>query len=149
MKVLNLECRQGHVFEGWFASEEDFVAQRNRAQLQCPLCGDATVTKRLSAPRVLRAGKRDVGDGPTESNTADSLARDVTVKWLSVVRQIVAQTADVGSNFAEEARKIHYGEAPERGIRGTATREETQTLLEEGVSVMPFPMPLALKEPLQ
>lgn len=149
MKVLNLECGHGHVFEGWFASEEDFVSQHSQAQLQCPLCGDATVTKRLSAPHVLRSGKRGTGDVPIASNSADSQVSDVTVKWMSVARQIVAQTSDVGSNFAEEARKIHYGEAPERGIRGTATFKETQALLEEGVSVLPFPLPLALKEPLQ
>jgi len=149
MKVLNLECGQGHAFEGWFASEEDFVAQRGRAQLQCPLCGDAAVTKRLSAPHVLRSGRRDLGEGLTESKPADALAREASAKWMSIARQIVAQTTDVGSNFAEEARRIHYGEAPERGIRGTATREETQALLEEGVGVMPFPIPQALKEPLQ
>jgi hypothetical protein len=138
MKVLNLACGQGHTFEGWFASEEDFVAQCRQAQLQCPLCGDATVTKKPSAPHVMRSGKQAV-----------SQVQDASALWLSVARQIMAQTTDVGANFAEEARKIHYGETPERGIRGTASLEETRSLLEEGVSVVPFPVPQVLKEPLQ
>jgi hypothetical protein len=66
-----------------------------------------------------------------------------------MARQVLAQTTDVGENFAEEARKIHYGEQPERGIRGTATREETQMLFDEGIDVLPLALPAALKEPLQ
>ena len=62
---------------------------------------------------------------------------------------MLAHTADVGDRFAEEARKIHYGETPIRGIRGTATREETLTLLEDGIDVLPFSLPQALKEPMQ
>jgi hypothetical protein len=69
--------------------------------------------------------------------------------WLQVARQIMAQTEDVGSRFAEEARKIHYGESEERGIRGQATPQETEALLEEGIGVMPLALPAALKGPLQ
>ncbi len=69
--------------------------------------------------------------------------------WMKAVAQVMAQTEDVGERFAEEARRIHYGEADERGIRGQATREETQALLEEGVAVLPLPVPPALKGPLQ
>jgi hypothetical protein len=69
--------------------------------------------------------------------------------WLKMVRQVMANTEDVGERFAEEARRIHYGEGEDRGIRGQATREETQELLDEGISVLPLPVPKALKEPLQ
>jgi len=149
VKVLNLECGQGHAFEGWFASEEDFATQRERAQLQCPVCGDGAVTKKLSAPHVLRSGKREASNGIPKFQESVGQGSDITSLWLSVARKIMAQTTDVGADFAEEARKIHYGETPERGIRGTASLEETRNLVEEGINVVPFPMPLALKEPLQ
>lgn len=149
MKVFNLQCGQGHAFEGWFASEVDFLAQVDRAQLECPLCGDAAVTKKLSAPRVLRSGRRKGGVAQNPVRAGSAQSEDAAALWLAFARQIVATTTDVGTNFAEEARKIHYGETSERGIRGTATREETQNLLEEGIGVLPFPMPEALKRTLQ
>lgn len=68
---------------------------------------------------------------------------------MRAVREVIAKTEDVGERFAEEARKMHYGEAEERGIRGQATPEQTEALLDEGIAVMPLPMPAALKETLQ
>jgi hypothetical protein len=68
---------------------------------------------------------------------------------MNMVRHVMANTEDVGTRFAEEARKIHYGEREERNIRGQATREETEALLDEGIDVLPLPVPDALKEPLQ
>lgn len=151
MKVLDLQCAHGHTFEGWFASEDDFVAQRQQSQVMCPACGDPSVVKKLSAPRLMLSGGRaDTEVSPKESMEAGpSPHQNMTVLWLAMARQVLAQTTDVGDNFAEEARKIHYGERPERGIRGTATREETQMLFDEGIDVMPFALPAALKEPLQ
>jgi hypothetical protein len=69
--------------------------------------------------------------------------------WMKAVREVMANTEDVGERFPEEARRIHYGETESRGIRGQATAKETEALLEEGISVMPLPIPKALKEPLQ
>jgi hypothetical protein len=80
---------------------------------------------------------------------AGDAAQALQAAWLQMARQIVNQTEDVGSRFAEEARKIHYGESEERGIRGQASREETEALLEEGIAVMPLPLPEGLKGPLQ
>jgi hypothetical protein len=76
---------------------------------------------------------------------ADPSRRQLEAAWLALARELMARTEDVGSAFAEEARRIHHGEAPERGIRGQATREETLELLEEGVPVLPLPLPAALK----
>ncbi len=154
MKVLDLHCAHGHLFEGWFASEDDFQGQLARDLVQCPMCGDTAVTKRLSAPRLnlgapppepavtasKPAGKQEVIAPPEAALQA---------AWMKAVAQVMAQTEDVGERFAEEARRIHYGEADERGIRGQATREETQALLEEGIAVLPLPVPPALKGPLQ
>ena len=146
MKVLDLQCAQQHSFEGWFGSESAFQDQLSRGLVECPLCGDAAVSKMLSAPRLnLGSGK---GPAPRQEVVA---APDATMQaaWMKMVRHVMANTEDVGNRFPEEARRIHYGEAGERGIRGQASPDETQALLEEGISVLPLPIPKALKEPLQ
>jgi hypothetical protein len=137
MKVLDLQCRSEHVFEGWFASEEDFQSQLQRGLVQCPLCGDEQVHKRLSAPR-LNLGATPESPAPNPQQLA---------AWLQQARRMVAESEDVGSRFAEEARKIHAGDADERAIRGQATLQETVQLLDEGIAVLPLPS--VLKEPLQ
>ena len=155
MKVLDLQCAQGHGFEGWFGSEEDFQSQHARALVQCPLCGDATISKKLSAPRLnlSRAAAPDVSDRAERSDTAPTVAgpqeADMAKLWMEIGRHLMAHTTDVGSRFAEEARKIHYGEAPERGIRGQTSAREARELMEEGIGVLPFVVPEALKGPLQ
>lgn len=148
MKVFDLQCRYQHIFEGWFASEEDFVAQRERALVECPVCGDAVVSKRLSAPRLNLARARDEA-ATQEMVSTDTLEQTLQAAWLATARRIVSDTDDVGERFAEEARRIHYGECKERGIRGQTTRAEAAALIEEGVAVMPFVFPQSLKKPLQ
>ncbi len=163
MKVLDLQCTHSHAFEGWFASEEDFQGQLARGLVECPLCGDHDINKKLSAPRLNLATTR--GDKPLEpamaapaspessvppSQEVASLApQQLQAAWLQMVQHVMANTEDVGEKFADEARKIHYGESQERNIRGQASREETEALQEEGIAVMPLPMPAALKGPVQ
>jgi hypothetical protein len=152
MKVLDLQCAHQHVFEGWFSSEDDFTNQLAGGLLVCPLCGDHRVTKMLSAPRLnLGAGRPEVSSDKPLRNEIVSMSAEHELQsaWLKVARRIMAETDDVGSQFAEEARKIHYGEVPERGIRGQASVEQTQALIEEGIAVLPLALPEALKEPLQ
>lgn len=154
MRVVDLQCAQGHVFEGWFASEEDLQTQLARQLVACPLCSDSEVAKLPSAPR-LNLGASDparAGQDATEprgESVAALPARALQAAWLQMVRQVMAQTEDVGDRFAEEARRIHYGEAHERGIRGRATRAQTEELLDEGIAVMPLPVPDGLDGPLQ
>ena len=144
MKVLNLRCAHGHGFEGWFGSEDDFESQRQRELIECPICGDKAVVKGLSAPRLnLGAGK-----APTHA-VAQTAPDNPAGRWMRAMREVMTNTEDVGERFAEEARRIHYGETAERGIRGHATREQTEALLDEGIEVMPLMLPDALKEPLQ
>ncbi|MFZ3221184.1 MAG: DUF1178 family protein [Rhodoferax sp.] len=149
MKVLDLQCAHGHVFEGWFASEDDFLAQCEKSLVQCPVCGDPSVAKKLSAPRLNLAGGRSTEDQQQLSMAPARADQALTAAWLAVARQIVANTADVGDRFAEEARKMHYREAEERSIRGTTTVEEARALLDEGIEILPLVLPTALKEPLQ
>ena len=152
MKVLDLQCSQQHGFEGWFGSEGDFQDQLGRGLVECPLCGDVAVSKMLSAPR-LNFGAVSNESAPASQQQQQQVvaAPDQTMQaaWMKMVRHVMANTEDVGSRFPEEARRMHYGETGERGIRGQATPDETQALLEEGIGVLPLPIPKALKEPLQ
>ena len=147
MKVLDLQCAQAHRFEGWFGSEEDFSEQCERRLIECPICADASITKLLSAPRLNLGAV--VPQALAEAPTLAAPEQALQAALMAVAKRIVAQTDDVGEQFADEARKIHYGETPERGIRGVATVAQTRELLEEGIAVMPLPLPEVLKGRLQ
>lgn len=149
MKVLDLQCAHQHVFEGWFASEADYLGQCERGLVTCPMCGDASIIKMLSAPRLNLGTARAEASVPQDVAAPAEPEQALQAAWMAVARRILAKTDDVGTRFAEEARKIHYGEVKERGIRGKASREETESLIEEGIAVMPFPLPEALKGQLQ
>lgn len=167
MKVLDLQCVQSHTFEGWFASEDDFVSQCARGLVLCPLCGDASVQKKLSAPHLkLSTNRRDnraspaqalpgqpiVTAGPVASAqpvaTAD-VDPSLTALWMELAQRIVASTQDMGDSFAEEARRMHYGETEERAIRGQASVDEARALVEEGIDILPVFLPHSLKKVLQ
>lgn len=149
MKVLNLQCRHAHGFEGWFASEDDFQGQLARGLVECPLCGDTEVSKLPSAPRLNLGAPEPAQPAAPRQEVMSAPDAQLQAAWMQLVRQVMASTEDVGERFADEARKIHYGEAEERGIRGQASKEETQALLEEGIGVLPLPIPKGLKGPLQ
>ncbi|PWK38008.1 DUF1178 family protein [Cupriavidus plantarum] len=139
MKVLDLRCAQDHRFEGWFASEEDAQSQIARDLVQCPVCGDHAVSRLPSAPRLNLSGA-------TPAPEAQQTLQALQSRYMKAVRQVLAQTEDVGDRFAEEARRMHYQEAPERGIRGQASREEVRALAEEGIEAFPLVVPDALKQ---
>ncbi len=157
MKVLNLRCVHQHAFEGWFGSEDDFQSQLERRLVECPLCGSAEVVKLLSAPRLNLGANKPVQEAmpaklgvPTAPVASEpSAAPELQAAWLKLVQHVMTHTEDVGTQFAEEARKMHYGEADERAIRGQASPQETEALIEEGIAVMPLPIPAALKGTLQ
>ncbi|MCA0244452.1 MAG: DUF1178 family protein [Proteobacteria bacterium] len=161
MKVLNLRCASGHGFEGWFASEDDFLTQNGRGLIECPVCADRTVVRLPSAPRLNLSGASEPPAPPAarppanpaqaEPRTTEGrpLPPEMQAAWLQAVRHLMANTEDVGERFAEEARRIHYGETPQRGIRGQTTDEERRSLSDEGIEVVSIPVPRALKEPLQ
>lgn len=140
MKVYNLSCERDHRFEGWFASEAEFSSQLAQQQIECPVCESRAIKKLPSAPRLNLAG--------AQAPQPDAQAR-LQTKLMEAVRKVIANTEDVGDRFAEEARRIHYNEAPQRGIRGVATVEQCAALVEEGIDVAPLPLPAALKHPVQ
>ena len=149
MKVLNLHCGQGHVFEGWFAGEDDFQAQLGQGLLECPMCGTHEVRKALSAPRLNLGARAPASPPSNEAAPAPAPGAALQAAWLSAARRIMAESEDVGARFAEEARRMHYGEASQRAIRGQASLEETAQLLDEGIPVVPLPLPAATKGTLQ
>lgn len=116
MKVLNLRCANGHGFEGWFASDDEFMSQNGGGLIECPLCADRIISRLPSAPRLNLSGQRE----PAEPVAAAQLQ----AQWMQAVRHMLEHTDDVGERFPEEARRIHYGEIEARGIRGKANADE-------------------------
>lgn len=153
MKVLDLCCGQGHGFEGWFASDDDFVGQHARGLIECPLCGDKGVTRRPSAPRLNLSGAREPAPPPTKPLPVQGGAPDpqklVQAAWMKAVRHVMAHTEDVGERFPEEARRMHYGEIETRGIRGQASPDQRAALVEEGIEIATLALPKGLEGPLQ
>jgi len=145
MKVLNLRCAHDHRFEGWFASDDDWLRQREQGLVECPMCADTMIERLPSAPHIARLS------GTDEAPPKQEVVRPTEAQalWLRAVRHVIENTEDVGERFAEEARRIHYGEVESRGIRGQASSEESAALAAEGIEVVPLPMPAALKGPLQ
>ena len=145
MKVLDLRCGHDHRFEGWFDSEDDFLSQDRRGLVTCPVCADGQVTRLPSAPRLNVSNLR----GEPETAAVPDAQTAMQTQWMRAVRHLMEQTEDVGERFPEEARRIHYGEIEQRGIRGQATREAADALREEGIEVFSLPVPPALKGPIQ
>ncbi|MDP1532138.1 MAG: DUF1178 family protein [Polaromonas sp.] len=146
MKVLNLRCANGHGFEGWFGSDDEYMDQNGRGLVECPLCADIVISRMPSAPRLNLSGARDAAPATAP---AQGQAADLQAGWLKAVRHLMANTEDVGPRFADEARRIHYGETPQRGIRGQASSQERESLRDEGIETMAIAVPKALKGPVQ
>ena len=156
MIVFDLLCGEGHRFEGWFGSAKDFESQRGRKLLSCPTCGSAKVTKIPSATRA-NLGAPEPKPAPSErrpgaggdpvmpSKTPEMEGKDpfavAQMLYSRMLDDLFTKSEDVGKNFPNEARKIFYNEAPARAIRGQATNEEHQELVDEGIPVARLPVP--------
>lgn len=175
MKVLDLQCSRQHLFEGWFSSEDDYQSQLARGLVECPMCADKGIQKMPSAPRLNLGGHEAAGAATHHSsqqlaapanasalasqqngavggsNAAAGRQADASVAehmaFFKTLRQMVANTEDVGDRFADEARAMHYGDLEARSIRGQTTPREAIELLQEGIDVLP--LPALLKETLQ
>ncbi len=132
MIVFDMECSQGHVFEGWFDNSDAFEEQNASGLVSCPYCDDPNIRKVIS-PVAVKKSSQDIQPAP-ESVDYQRLAKEV-------VDYITKNSEDVGAQFAAEALKIHYGVEEKRNIRGSATQEEEKTLKEEGVEFFKIPMP--------
>lgn len=137
MIIFDLACHLGHGFEGWFRSQENFEAQLAEGVISCPQCGSTDIRR---VPSAVHVGKS--GSSPQESQAVrreDVRAEEMMSLLGQVLSSIIAQTEDVGREFADEARRIHYLESPSRPIRGEASLDEFESLREEGIDVMMFP----------
>jgi hypothetical protein len=129
--AYTLRCHRGHEFEGWFRNSTSFDEQSCSGHLSCPSCNSSRIEKAVMAPAV-SGTKRTVRNKAAEVRQMRQFATGL--------RKYVQEHADyVGTNFAEEARKIHHGETPDRHIYGEATHKEAQELVEEGIDVAPLP----------
>ena len=132
MIAFDLRCDQDHTFEAWFQDGEAFETQKEKGLLTCPVCGSNTVRK---IPSAVAVRTRSVGK---DGETSEAVLNEMLNKIYTVVKK---NTEDVGTAFAQEALKIHYGVTENRNIRGVATPEEEKILKEEGISFMKIPVP--------
>ncbi|MBC7708750.1 MAG: DUF1178 family protein [Rhizobacter sp.] len=164
--VYNLACDHLHPFEGWFGSPADFENQRDRDLVECPVCGSTTVERKLHAPRINMGAQQSAASANSEARAASeskqsaaiavaaeathaamnsgndidiAKLREAMVTFAANVRE---NTEYVGEKFAEEARAMHYGEKPLKGIRGRADKETAQELREEGITFQSLPFPV-------
>ncbi|MBX3574544.1 MAG: DUF1178 family protein [Mesorhizobium sp.] len=132
---FSLHCDQAHEFEGWFRDNGDFDTQSKRGFVECPACGSNKVSKSLMAPAVSTGRKKEK---MALAATAEQKKLMAALKEMS--KQVRENAENVGDKFADEARKIHFGETEARGIYGEATAEEARGLIEDGVEFMPLPV---------
>jgi len=147
MIVFDLLCGEGHRFEGWFGSADDFARQRDRSLLSCPACGSGKVSRVPSATRAnLGAPEPKKPKVPSQpAKTPDMEGKDpfavAQMLYSRMLDELLTKSEDVGKEFPAEARKIFYNESPARAIRGQATNEQHEELLEEGIPVARLPVP--------
>jgi hypothetical protein len=149
MIVFDLLCGEGHRFEGWFGSAGDFASQRERNLLSCPSCGSAKVKRVPSATRAnLGAPAPKAADPKLPAQPAKNPDMDgkdpfavAQMLYSRMLDELLTKSEDVGKQFPTEARKIFYNESPARAIRGQATNEEHQELVDEGIPVARLPVP--------
>jgi hypothetical protein len=136
----DLQCENGHSFDGWFRDSAAYDAQAAARLVTCSVCGSTTVEKQLMAPRLgVKANRKDSEPQKMLAGPMEPKAQAL-LKVMRELRSEVEKNAEnVGRQFAEEARRIHYGEAEKRGIYGEATGEEARNLIEEGIDVHPLP----------
>lgn len=163
MIAFDLKCQSAHVFEAWFGTSADYEDQKARGLLTCPMCGDPHITKAIMAPNVARKGNQPSVTPATPPQTPEpnspapvaakpdvpaalpgpDLPQETAEKLFTAmeqIREVVEKNCDyVGKDFAEEARKIHYGESDERGIYGEASQDEAEELIDEGIEIAALP----------
>ncbi|MDN2578364.1 DUF1178 family protein [Aquibium sp. ELW1220] len=132
---FSLRCDGDHAFDAWFRNSEDFHRQTDRRLVECPHCGSSSVEKALMAPSVSTGRKRE-----QIALAMGEEQKRVLTQLKELAEKVKREADDVGDRFAEEARKIHFGETEARGIYGQATPDEARALIEDGVEFMPIPV---------
>lgn len=150
MIVFDLACADGHRFEGWFDSSDEFARQQRRGLVACPQCGCSEVLKAPSAAAVPAKGNTRAESSADRHPVANRPMPPEVAKAMKALAEAQAKALKdsrwVGDRFAEESRAMHYGERDHATIHGQATRDEAEALLEEGIAVAPLPFPVAPPE---
>lgn len=149
--MFDLSCDEGHQFEGWFSSSADYAAQREGGLLACPFCGSGEVGKAPMAPAVsAKSNSRPerLPAAPLSAPVPQPMANtplppQVLAALAKAQAEALKNSTWVGDKFAEETRKMHYGEREDAPIHGQASLAEAKALIEEGVAVAPLPFPVA------
>lgn len=141
MIVFDLKCTAGHVFETWFGSTADYESQQQRGLVECPLCGDKRVEKAVMAPAVSPKGNRSATASVDAAGGDPERIKSIMQAMAKIQREVEKSADYVGERFADEARAMHLGETPQRGIYGEADATQVRSLLEDGVPVAPLPFP--------
>lgn len=143
MIIFDLACTQDHQFEGWFKSQQDYDCQLSRGFIACPYCNSLEVRRIPSAVHLAKPANEP-------AKLADTSTIETQAGLLTAYRQLasmmISNCEDVGKDFSDEARKIHYRAVPERSIRGEASASDYEALREEGIEV--FRLPVVKKEDL-
>ena len=152
MIVFDLSCAEGHRFEGWFASSDDFARQHAGGLVTCPQCGTGDVSKAPMAPAVPAKGNTGSDGAPDRHPVANRKMPPEVAKAMKALAEAQAKALKgskwVGDKFAEESRAMHYGERDHATIHGQATPDEAKSLIDEGIAVSPLPFPVAPPEEL-
>jgi hypothetical protein len=147
MILYRLRCSKGHEFDSWFKDSKYYERQEKKSLIGCAVCGDSKVARAIMSPRIGKKGKAAEVETPAapppaptpspEQQQMAALARKMPKELREALLQVRAEVEKncepVGDRFAEEARKIHYGESNKRGIYGETTDEEAEALAEEGI----------------
>jgi len=136
MIIFDLQCSNGHIFEGWFDSAEAFEEQNRRGLISCPYCNDTNIKRVLSPVAIKRSGRKEPEEREDQKKEIDYVKL-----YKEFVKYIKENSEDVGANFAKEALKMHYGLTKKRNIRGYATEEEEKMLKEEGIEFFKILLP--------
>jgi hypothetical protein len=144
MIVFDLLCASGHRFEGWFGSKADFTSQKKRSLLSCPRCGSVEIQRVPSATRA-NLGAEAPKPAPQGAKTPEMEGKDpfaiAQMLYSRMLDDLLTKSEDVGKEFPKDARKIFYRESPQRSIRGQATQQEHDELVDEGIPVARLPVP--------
>lgn len=137
MIIFDLSCDQNHPFEGWFQSQANYDNQLESGQISCPHCGSTRIRR---VPSAVHLTKPAITSEPTSAPPQVDTRSGIRAAFQQLVSAIAANSEDVGQDFADEARKIHYMEAPQRSIRGEASADDYEALRDEGIDVLRLPI---------
>lgn len=142
MLVYDLICSRGHRFEGWFQGLDDLESQLASRMLTCPVCNDESISRLPSTFGLVKSGRSEAEEPKAEQQPAAPMAQlqDIIRRWSEISSRLEKEFDDVGSDFADEALKMHYGVTSRRNIRGLSTETQEETLRREGVEFFKVPM---------